>query len=86
MDGTISGWAPQSDLNNAIIAASTPGAVYTGLAITSKASGNFLFAVGTASGRLAAYRINGETGVLTPLGAHAVGQRPAAVLAMHLGD
>ena len=44
-------------------------------------AGNFVFAVGTASNRLASYRINGDTGALTPLAAQAVGQRPAAVLA-----
>jgi 6-phosphogluconolactonase len=48
-------------------------------------AGNFLFAAGTASGRLASYRINGQTGALTPLTVHAVGQRPAAVLATRLG-
>jgi hypothetical protein len=35
---------------------------------------------------LASYRINGETGALTPLAIYAVGQRPAAVLATRLGD
>jgi uncharacterized protein (TIGR03118 family) len=46
LDGTISGWAPQSNPNQAIIAVnnSSSGAIYTGLAITSNASGNFLFA------------------------------------------
>jgi 6-phosphogluconolactonase (cycloisomerase 2 family) len=48
-------------------------------------TGNFLFAAGTASGRLASYRVNGETGALTPLEIHTVGQRPAAVLAVPLG-
>lgn len=43
--------------------------------------GRFLFAVGTGSGRLASYRIDQQTGVLTPLAVQAVGQRPAAVLA-----
>ena len=47
-------------------------------------AGRFLFAVGTASGRLASYRINPDTGVLTPLATQAVGQRPAAVLATRL--
>jgi 6-phosphogluconolactonase len=47
-------------------------------------AGDFLFSAGTASGRLAAYRINRETGVLTSLGTDAVGQRPAAVLAVRL--
>jgi 6-phosphogluconolactonase len=49
-------------------------------------AGNFLFAVGTASGRLASYRVNGQTGALTPLATQAVGQRPAAVLATRLSD
>jgi uncharacterized protein (TIGR03118 family) len=38
LDGTISGWAPQSNPNTAIIGVNNPGAVYTGLAITSNAS------------------------------------------------
>jgi 6-phosphogluconolactonase len=49
-------------------------------------AGNFVFAAGSASGRLAAYRINRETGVLTPLATYAAGQRPQAVLATRLGD
>jgi uncharacterized protein (TIGR03118 family) len=46
LDGTISGWAPQSNPNAAIIAVNnwSSGAVYTGLAITNYPSGNFLFA------------------------------------------
>ncbi|HEX3829477.1 MAG TPA: beta-propeller fold lactonase family protein, partial [Sporichthyaceae bacterium] len=48
--------------------------------------GNFLFAAGTASGRLAAYRIDQQNGALTPLATYAVGGRPAAVLAARLGD
>ena len=47
-------------------------------------SGSFLFAAGTASGRLASYRVNGETGALTPMDTYPVGQRPAAVLAVPL--
>jgi 6-phosphogluconolactonase len=47
--------------------------------------GHFVFAAGTASGRLASYRIHGETGALTPLETYAVGQRPAAVLVTRLG-
>jgi 6-phosphogluconolactonase len=49
-------------------------------------TGSFVFAAGTASGRLASYRISGETGALTPLATQAVGQRPAAVLTTRLGD
>jgi uncharacterized protein (TIGR03118 family) len=57
LDGTISGWAPQSNLNDAIIAVdhSATGAVYTGLAITSKPSGNFLYAVDIAHNRVDIY-------------------------------
>src|SRR5229473_3846674 len=55
LDGTISGWAPQSDPNNAIIAATTPGAVYTGLAITSRTPGNFLFAADNANTKVDMY-------------------------------
>jgi len=54
-DGTISGWAPQSDPNNAIIAVTTAGAMYTGLAITSRASGNFLFAADNANNKVDVY-------------------------------
>ena len=48
--------------------------------------GKFVFAAGSASGRLASYRINGETGELTPLETYAVGQRPMWVLVTRLGD
>jgi 6-phosphogluconolactonase len=48
-------------------------------------AGQFLFAAGSASGRLASYRINGETGALTPMTTYAAGQRPQAVLATRLG-
>jgi len=48
-------------------------------------AGHFLFAAGTASGRLASYRISQQTGALTPLAVAEVGQRPAAVLATRLG-
>ena len=46
LDGTISGWSPTVDGTHALIAAdkSKAGAVYTGLAITSDASGDFLYA------------------------------------------
>ena len=47
-------------------------------------TGTFLFAAGTASGRLASYRIDGATGALAPLDVYTVGKRPAAVLAVPL--
>jgi uncharacterized protein (TIGR03118 family) len=45
-DGTISGWAPTINSNQALLAVDNGSnkAVYTGLAITNKASGNFLYA------------------------------------------
>jgi uncharacterized protein (TIGR03118 family) len=51
LDGTISGWAPQSNPNASIIAVnnSASGAVYTGLAITNKTSGNLLYAADAAN-------------------------------------
>jgi uncharacterized protein (TIGR03118 family) len=55
LDGTISGWAPQSNPNAAIIAVKTPHAVYTGLAITSHASENVLFAADNANNKVDIY-------------------------------
>jgi uncharacterized protein (TIGR03118 family) len=55
LDGTISGWAPAVNFNSAILAVTTPGAVYTGLAITSNASGNFLFAADNANNKVDVY-------------------------------
>jgi len=54
LDGTISGWAPQSNFNQALIGVnnSSSGAVYTGLAITSKASKNRLFAADVAHNKV----------------------------------
>ena len=51
LDGTISGWVPSLNPNAAMIAAST-GATYTGLAISTNASGNFLFAADAAGGKV----------------------------------
>ncbi len=57
LDGTISGWAPQSNPNDALIAVnnSSTGAVYTGLAITSKPSGNFIYATDVANNKVDVY-------------------------------
>ena len=49
-------------------------------------AGHFVFAAGTATGRLASYRIHDETGALSALETYAVGQRPAAVLVTRLGN
>ena len=60
LDGTISGWAPQSNPNDALIAvdSSASGAVYTGLAITSKPSGNLLYAADIANAKVDVYDRN----------------------------
>lgn len=59
LDGTISGWAPQSNRNQAMVAVDTSKnaspAVYTGLAITNKASGNLLFAADMANNKVDVY-------------------------------
>jgi uncharacterized protein (TIGR03118 family) len=57
LDGTISGWAPQSNPNQAIVAVnnSAKGSVYTGLAITNRASGNFLYAADIANNKVDIY-------------------------------
>ncbi len=68
LDGTISGWAPSVNFNQAIIGVDTTAksnphpAVYTGLAITSKPSGNFLYAADMANGRVDVY-----DGTFTPV-------------------
>jgi uncharacterized protein (TIGR03118 family) len=60
LDGAISGWAPQSNPNQAIIAVnnSSSGAIYTGLAITNNASGNFLFAADNWNNKVDVYDAN----------------------------
>lgn len=45
-------------------------------------TGNFLFAAGSASDRLAAYRVNGDTGGIHLLDTYEVGKRPMEVLAI----
>jgi len=52
LDGTISGWAPSINETAAMIAVPSTGAVYTGLAISTNASGNFLFAADAAGGKI----------------------------------
>lgn len=57
LDGTISGWAPQTNFNDAIIAVNNwaAGAVYTGLAITNRPSGNLLYAANNAKNVVEVY-------------------------------
>ncbi len=60
LDGTISAWAPGSSLKTASVMVdnSGGGASYTALAITSKSSGNSLFAVDNANNRVEIYDTN----------------------------
>jgi len=51
-DGTISGWNLSVDLHNAILKATTAGAVYKGLAIGNNGSGNFLYATNFSAGTI----------------------------------
>src|ERR1035437_6025337 len=50
LDGTISGWAPQTNHNDAVIAVnnSAAGANYSGLPVTNRPSGNLLYAANLA--------------------------------------
>src|SRR5215469_6580855 len=54
LDGTISGWS-SFEPNTALIGVRQAGASYTGLAITSHASGNFLFAADNANNKVDVY-------------------------------
>jgi uncharacterized protein (TIGR03118 family) len=52
LDGSISGWNPMVDLNNAVVMATTDGAVYTGLASGMNGGSNFLYAANNAGGTI----------------------------------
>jgi uncharacterized protein (TIGR03118 family) len=88
--GTISGWAPTVNPTNAVIKVdnSAAGAVYTGLAIGSNATGNFLYAANFSKGTIDVF--NGNFGAATlsgsfhdpnlpdgysPFNIHAVGEK-----------
>jgi uncharacterized protein (TIGR03118 family) len=62
LDGTISGWST-FEPNNALVGVRAPGAVYTGLAITSKTSGNMLYAADAANNKVDVY--NGTFSLVT---------------------
>jgi uncharacterized protein (TIGR03118 family) len=57
LDGTISGWAPETNFNDAIITVdnAAAGASYTGLAITNRPSGNLLYAANLAKNVVEVY-------------------------------
>lgn len=61
LDGAISGWSPRVNVNSAVLAPlknEPAGASYTGLAISSKPSGNLLFAADMANGQVDVYDAN----------------------------
>ena len=60
LDGTISGWAPQSNPNAAIIAVNNSAAKsqFTGLAVTNRPSGNLLYAADLANNLVDVYDAN----------------------------
>jgi len=57
LDGTIQGWSPQTNPNQTemVVNNSSTGAIYTGLAITSNASGNVLFAADSSNNKVDMY-------------------------------
>ena len=65
--GTISGWAPNGDPTHAIIAVdnSSKGADYTGLAMDTSGSNNFLLAANFASGKIEIYNSSFQPATLT---------------------
>src|SRR5580692_9825341 len=75
LDGSISGWAPQTNLNDAIITVnnSKSGSVFTGLAITNRPSGNLLYAADLANNVVDVYDggfnlVNSFTDPTLPMG------------------
>jgi uncharacterized protein (TIGR03118 family) len=61
LDGTISGWTFKTNVNQAVEATlqnQPTGASYTGLAITNKASGNFLYAADIANSQVEIFDAN----------------------------
>jgi uncharacterized protein (TIGR03118 family) len=67
LDGTISAWAPGVNKNQSMIMVdnSASGASYTGLAITSNPSGNFLYAADNANNKVDVF--NGSFTLVTSL-------------------
>jgi uncharacterized protein (TIGR03118 family) len=71
LDGAIAGWNPNvpgPGSTQFIIAATVPGAVYTGLAIGANSSGNFLYAANNNTGRIDVFDRNFQLTTLGPGG------------------
>ena len=47
--------------------------------------GGYIFAAGSETGQLASYRVNAETGELTPMETYSAGKRPMGVLIANIG-
>lgn len=91
LDGTISGWVPGLNVNQATLVVDTTAnknphpAVYTGLAISNNKSGNFLFAADMANGKVDVY--NGTfTPVVLPATAFADASLPAGFVPFGIQD
>ena len=88
LDGTISGWTFESNPNSAIIGVDTSTnptpSVYTGLAITNKASGNFLYAADMANNKVDVF--NGTFTLVTPPGAFTPAPMPTGFAPFGIRD
>jgi uncharacterized protein (TIGR03118 family) len=91
LDGTISGWTPASNINQATLAVDTTAnknphpAVYTGLAISNNSAGNHLFAADMANGKVDVY--DGTfTPVVLPASAFADASLPAGFVPFGIQD
>ena len=63
LNGTISAWNPSAG-TTALVEATTPGAIYTGLALATNSSGSFLYAANDAQDRIDVF--NGSFTLQTP--------------------
>lgn len=58
LDGTISGWSPTVNATKAVVAVTNAGAIYTGLAIGTSGSANFIFAADNKNNKVDIYDKN----------------------------
>ncbi len=58
VDGTISGWSPSVNSTNAVIGATNPGAIYTGLAMATDRGETLLYAADFGKGTIDVYNQN----------------------------
>jgi uncharacterized protein (TIGR03118 family) len=82
LDGLIVGWNPTVNPTQAVVAASSAGALYTGLAISGSASGPYLYAANAAGGidvfdstftLINTFAADSSPGPFTPYGIQTIG-------------